>query len=156
MGSGKSTIGRLLAARLGWTFIDLDAAIEAREGRSVAGIFEAVGEAAFRRMESEMLRRVSKNGRVVVALGGGAFIDPANRTFIGESGVSVHLEVALDTVLGRIRDDGSRPLFRDPDRVAALYAERRPAYLEANIQLRTDGLPPETVTEQLLTLVSPS
>lgn len=150
MGSGKSTVGALLAARLGLDFVDLDEAIEQADGRSVAEIFKESGEVRFREIESSILRRVSGRVPKVVALGGGAYADPQNREFISRRGIAVYLETDLSTILERIEIDASRPLFGSPNQVRALYDERLPSYRMAPVRVRTDGLDPDGVVERVV------
>ena len=139
MCSGKTTVGRLLAERLGWHFIDLDGEIEAEHGASIAGIFEQQGEAAFRTLETEALRKrlkLVRGGRpVVIALGGGTFAQPENVELLEENGVTVWLDCPLETARRRLGDDCARPLARDPQRFAALYEERRAAYAHADYRI---------------------
>src|ERR1700722_11876906 len=129
MASGKSTVGRLLAHRLGWSFFDLDHEIEAAEKTTIAELFDSRGEPEFRRIESEMLRqavRWSERGRpTVLALGGGAFVNAANRDLILENGIAIWLDCPFDCVQRRVGDASARPLARDPGRFAALYEARR-------------------------------
>ncbi|MFP4228087.1 MAG: shikimate kinase [Salinivenus sp.] len=158
MASGKSTIGPRLAARWGAVFWDLDRLIQAHDGRSIPSIFEADGEAAFRRLESEALRRTTEVDDLVVALGGGALADDANWAFVREHGHVVYLEVAPDTILARVEDEAGRrpllqgaegaPLPRDQmrDRIEELLSARRARYEAADVTVdATDS--PEAVTE---------
>lgn len=150
MGGGKTTVGRLLAERLGWTFIDLDAEIERLEGRSVAEIFASEGEAAFRSMERRSLETVSGPPNRVVSLGGGTYVDARNRELVDSVGVSVYLEASLSVLLERIDDDGSRPLARDRQRLEALFAERVASYRMARVCIDTENLDPIEVAEAVL------
>ena len=149
MGAGKSTIGPLLAERLGGSFIDLDTEIERAEGKTVSEIFEESGEARFRELEREHLRRISAGARNVVALGGGTYIDVSNREYVDQHGCSVYLDTSLATVHARI-EKGSRPLFSNPDRADDLYRERLPSYRMARVHVETDGVEPGTVVERIL------
>ena len=150
MGAGKTTVGKLLAERLGGSFIDLDSEIEKAEGKTVAKIFAESGEAHFRGLERVHLRLASAEPRTVIALGGGAYIDAANREYVEEHGCSVHLEASLSSVGERMEADGSRPLFSDPHRLADLYRQRLPSYRMARVAVRTDGVEPEEIVELIL------
>jgi shikimate kinase len=150
MGSGKTTIGRELALKLRWRFIDLDAEIEAAEKLTVREIFSRFGEARFRELERQQLLRLSMVSDAVIALGGGAYIDARNREVVENTGVSVWLQTSLAAIRERIRPDGVRPLFADPGKVEALYAERRSAYQHARIQVMTDNRLPEEIAEEIV------
>ncbi len=139
MCSGKTTVGRLLAERLGWHFIDLDEDIEAEQGASIASIFEDRGEEAFRALETDALRRrlrLVRGGRpVVMALGGGTFTRPENIELLEENGVTVWLDCSLETARRRLGDTDDRPLARDPEGFARLFEERRGIYAQANYRI---------------------
>jgi shikimate kinase len=143
MGSGKSTIGRHLAHRLGWNFFDTDEEIESAEKLSITEIFESRGEDEFRRIETAILcQHVSwiERGRpAVVALGGGAFARPQNREMLENNGITVWLDCPLDLVSRRVAQAVHRPLARDPEKFAALYHERRAAYQLADLQIVISG-----------------
>ena len=133
MGSGKSSIGMLLADALRLRFIDLDGAIEADAGMPVAAIFEHEGEAGFRARESRALAAALADAPAVVASGGGAVLDPANRGAMRDAALVVYLAVDPATQLAWLRDDTSRPLHRVADRearLATLQARREPLYRE--------------------------
>src|SRR5215467_13564875 len=115
MGSGKTTVGRLLAEKLHWDFIDLDDEIIKRDGRHIKDIFDQNGEEFFRGVETAALRDIVRRKRTVIALGGGTFVSHENRSLITTSGLSVFLSCPLTTILGRIKDDHSRPLNRSKE-----------------------------------------
>jgi shikimate kinase len=139
MGSGKSVIGRLLAHEMGWSFFDLDSEIEAAEKTSIAEIFEARGEPAFRRIETAMLRQhvawIERGRPAVVALGGGTFAQPENREILQDRGVTVWLDCPFEIVTRRVGRASHRPLARDPEKLAALYRERLESYRLAEIHI---------------------
>jgi shikimate kinase len=142
MGSGKSTVGHLLADRLGWDFVDLDAEIEAAEGTTIADIFEQRGEPEFRRIETAMIQkwvcRIERGVPTVMALGGGAFVQPGNIDLIENHGISLWLDCAFEEIERRLAAEREhRPLARDPERFRALYEERREGYSKADF--RIDG-----------------
>ncbi len=134
MGSGKSTLGRALAARLRRPFVDVDARIEAEAGRSIAALFEAEGEAGFRAREARVLAAVLGEPAAVVATGGGAVLAQANRAAMRAAGIVVYLQVDAATQLARLQDDATRPLLQAADRaqrLAQLQAQREPLYRAA-------------------------
>ena len=154
MASGKSTIGRLLARRLGWNFFDTDQEIEAAEKMTIAKIFDARGEAEFRRIESGVIRRhirsVERGRPTVLALGGGAFAAQANRDLLENNGVTVWLDCPFEVVERRVALAAHRPLARDPRQLAALYHARREAYRLADICVPIENDDPAGVVEAIL------
>lgn len=155
MGSGKSTVGRLVADELGWTFCDIDSEIEAAEQTTIPDIFDQRGEAAFRRIESEIIHeqvRLVQRGRpMVISLGGGAFAQEQNYDLLEENGVSVWLDCPLDVLKQRVGSAASRPLARDPAAFAELYERRRDAYMRADFRIDA-CLDPITVSSAILNL----
>ena len=153
MGSGKSTVGELLAQELGWPFIDLDATIEAARGQTVREIFEREGEAPFRVMEHAVLTEASKSEPAVIALGGGTFVQPSNLEFIrATGGATVWLDCSLKELLRRCEGINNRPLFRDPASFAQLLEQRLPFYQLAQHRVSTEKRAPEEVVGQILRL----
>jgi shikimate kinase len=142
MASGKSSVGQQLAQRLGWDFVDLDVRIETREGRTVPEIFQERGETGFRLAETNALRDLlaeSRRHHSVVALGGGAFVQERNRELLRQW-PSVFLEAPAAELWQRGLTDGvERPLRRDPEQFAQLYAERLPLYRQASVVVLTTG-----------------
>jgi len=156
MGAGKTSVGRVLAARLGWRFIDLDDRIEAREGRTIGEIFEESGEAAFRKVESAELRALMDDldrTPKVAALGGGAFVQPENAALLRESAApTVFLDASVDILTERCGPAvGARPLFRDRKSFRALHDARRPAYLGATLRVDTAGKSIDAVADEIIT-----
>jgi shikimate kinase len=132
-GSGKSTVGRQLAGRLALPFTDSDHVIEQRTGCSIRDFFEREGEAAFRDIEEEVIRDLTRAGAGVLATGGGAVLRPANRQSLRDSGTVVYLRSSPEEVFRRVRHDGKRPLLHVADplqRLRDLYTERDPLYRE--------------------------
>jgi shikimate kinase len=153
MGSGKTTIGRHLAHRLGWSFFDLDHEIEAAENAAIAEIFDTRGEPEFRRIESQMLRQhvgwIERGRPAVLALGGGAFVDTANRDLILQNGIAVWLDCPFERVQRRVGDASARPLARDPKRFAALYESRRAIYALADVRIAIENDDPGPAIEAI-------
>lgn len=155
MGSGKTCVGKLLAERLGWRFVDLDTQIEARSGSTVAEIFRLHGEREFRRRETEALKKLLEalqdGDPTVIALGGGAFTVPENKDLLDRPGLqSVFLEASFDEVCRRIGDgDPNRPLFADLKRCRELFDERQQDYLRATFRVRTAGRTPSEVAREI-------
>jgi shikimate kinase len=153
MAAGKTTVARSLAERLGWRAEDIDELIEARERRTVADIFARSGEPYFRTLERDILRLLLPLRHVVVATGGGTFMDPDNRVAINMDGVSVWLDVPLDELVARLPADGRRPLAADRAQMERLYAIRQAAYANAQIRIDARGAQPEAVAERILEAV---
>jgi len=154
MGSGKSTIGRALARRMGWDFFDCDTEIEAAERTSITEIFESRGEPEFRRIEAEILRqhvRAIERGRpAVLALGGGAFVDETNRQLLLGNGVAIWLDCPWEIVERRVAAASHRPLARDPIRLRQLFDDRRPIYALADVQVTICGDDPAAAVDTIL------
>jgi shikimate kinase len=156
MGCGKTTVGRLLADYLGWQFVDVDDDVERSEGVSISSIFETRGEAAFRRLETEAIRervRAIKRGiPTVMALGGGAFVEPVNFHLLKNNGATVWLDCPLELMEHRVACATNRPLARDPDRFAALYEARRPFYARADYRVPIESDDPAPAVACVLAL----
>lgn len=159
MGSGKSHVGQLLAARLGLAFVDVDARIERDAGKPIPAIFSDEGEAGFRARESRLLASALLAETAVIASGGGAILAEANRRAMRTHGRVVYLHVDADEQLRRLADDTSRPLLAVPDRaarLAQLQAVREPLYRgSADIVLETSGQSPEQVAALLAAMLQP-
>jgi shikimate kinase len=152
MGTGKTSVSRALAGRLGWNRIDTDAEIEKREARSIAQLFEAVGEAGFRQIETEVISDVLRSDRQVVATGGGAVLREENRALMLNRGFVVALTASKDAIIERVRGDRGRPLLQGnlEDRVNRLLEERKHAYDFAHLKLDTTHLSVDQVVERIL------
>jgi shikimate kinase len=158
MGSGKTTVGNLLAVRLGYAMVDTDILVEERAGMSVAEIFRLEGESAFRRREAEILDSLERRSAVVVATGGGAPAQPRNRAFFTRCPATFHLRVTLATAHSRTRGGAARPLLAQEENVVRrLYEERLPLYEELGIPVETEEMtPPEVVDRIMLLLEDPT
>jgi shikimate kinase len=157
MGAGKTTVGALLAARLGYTFIDTDAVVEQRAGAPVAVLFRERGEAAFREMEAAALAELAGRKHLVIASGGGAPAQARNAGFFAAAaaaGGTYHLRVSLQAALRRARSGGPRPLLeRDEAAVRALFERRQPIYENLGIPVDTEEKEPAAVAEEIIRLL---
>ncbi|MGB8580251.1 MAG: shikimate kinase [Candidatus Sulfotelmatobacter sp.] len=160
MGAGKSTVGRALAERLGWTFEDLDDRIELREKQTVAEIFGNAGEAEFRRAEHEALKELlaglrSGSGKVI-AFGGGAFVQQSNINLLDAANLpTVFLDASVEELLARCRRQSEtqaveRPLLGTPDHFRQLYENRRSHYLRARFRQDTEGKKVQEIVTNLI------
>ena len=154
MGSGKSTVGTVVADRLGCRYIDLDDEIAAAAGCSINDIFARDGEEEFRRLESALLEKVLShcNGSVI-ATGGGAVLAARNRTLMRKRGVIINLKVTLEQVMSRLKGCTDRPLLACSDvaeRAQKLMIEREQFYVDADIRIDTDGKSVEDVAAEIL------
>jgi shikimate kinase len=156
MGSGKSSVGRVIAERLDCPFVDLDAEIVARAGRSINDIFAQDSEEAFRSMESACLKQVIEGGRAVIATGGGIVVSDDNRRLMRTNGVVVNLVVSLQQVLTRLHGASDRPLFagcNSANSVKLLMDGREQFYADADIRIDTNGKSVEDVAAEILRFV---
>jgi shikimate kinase len=154
MAAGKSTVARALAARLRWRTEDIDDLIEKRERMTVAEIFAKHGEAHFRQVEREILRLLQPMRHVVIATGGGTFVDPENRAFINFDGISIWLDVPLADLIARIPLDGRRPLAADRAQLEQLYATRTDVYRLAHVRISASRMPIPVVVDRILEAVA--
>jgi shikimate kinase len=153
MGSGKSTVGPLLAERLGWKFVDADDVIAVEAGLSIPEIFARSGEVAFRVREHATIERLIEGGELVLALGGGAIETEATRELLlgVPQTLLVHLEVELATTLARCRGtEGQRPILADQANLATRYERRLPLDRLAHVTVGVDKLAPEEVVEAIV------
>ncbi|HEX8829580.1 MAG TPA: shikimate kinase [Longimicrobium sp.] len=153
MAAGKTAVGAELARRLGWAHVDLDAWIEAREGRRVAEIFATDGEARFRELEALATREVAAMRGVVLSPGGGWITRPENLEALGAATLSVWLQVSAQTAVRRAESSpGERPLLAGADPLAAarrLLEARTPLYARATLHVNTETMPPERVADTI-------
>ncbi len=159
MGSGKTTVGRVLAARLGWGFVDLDDEVEATSGRSVEELFRERGEAAFRELESRAGSTALAHSRSVLAPGGGWFLAPGRLDELPPGTLTVWLDVTAETAVRRATAEGRvRPLLGAADPVArarSLLAARKPMYARALLHLDSEHMSPEALARAIAEHVEP-
>lgn len=157
MGAGKSTVGRRLARKLGWRFVDMDAAIESKLGASVTDIFERYGEGRFRAMEEKTAEELLGEERIVIASGGGWAARPGRLAGMPDGTASVWLEVHPEEALRRVgHEAGRRPLLDVGDPLSAarsLLEERVEQYEEADLRVDTTGHSVDDVTERILEIL---
>lgn len=153
MGSGKTTVGKRLAARLHWPFVDADAEIEAAAQMPISEIFARFGEPHFRDGERRVIGRLMESGHRVIATGGGAFVDPETRALILREGTAIWLDAAIETLVARVARRSHRPLLvgKDPGQVLTeLLAVRGPLYAEAPIRVVSASGPHEDTVNAIL------
>jgi shikimate kinase len=150
MAAGKSTVARALSSRLGWRAEDVDELIEARERRAIADIFSKQGEPYFRGVEREILKLLLPLRHVVVATGGGTFMDADNRSAMNLDGVSIWLDVPFELLLARMPADGRRPLAADRTQMERLFAVRQAAYAQAHLRVDAGAAPADEIAEQIV------
>jgi len=159
MGTGKTTVGRLLAERLGHSFIDMDEQIEGNFGKSIAQIFAEDGEAAFRMAEVRLSMQLGERQGTVISTGGGALVNPENRKALGDSGPIICLTASVDEILRRVESASQRPMLPDDleerrQRIRNLLHARRQAYASIPLQVDTSGRPPVQIVDALLDVLA--
>jgi shikimate kinase len=157
MGSGKTTLGRFLAAELGYQFFDTDHLIEQLTSQTVTEIFASAGEAEFRQLETQVLAELSAYKNLAIATGGGIVLDPYNWSFL-RHGLVIWLDAPVETLYHRLQGDSSRPLLAAPDPLAqlqTLLAQRQSLYAQADVSITiAAGSEPEQVMAQVLAEIS--
>ncbi len=155
MGSGKSSVGRRLAMRLGLNFVDADVEIETAARMTIPEIFEQRGEAEFRQGERRVISRIlDSRTPLVLATGGGAFMHPETRQRVQERGISIWLKADPDVLMKRVRRNARRPLLQtaDPEgTLRALLAQREPVYALADLTVRSREVPHDAVVDDIFT-----
>ncbi|RMA96113.1 shikimate kinase [Hydrogenothermus marinus] len=151
MGSGKSTVGKILAEKLNMQFIDLDEEIERRENKTIPEIFKEKGEKYFRNLEKNILKEFAKKDRLVIATGGGVGADEGNLKIMKNSGRVIWLNVSLEEVFKRCEGDTNRPLLNQPiENIKKLYENRKKLYSKADISINVDSKNPENIANEIL------
>ncbi len=157
MGSGKSSIGRRLAAALELPFVDADAETEQAAGMTIEDMFAAHGEPYFREGEERVIRRLLQGGPQVLSTGGGAVLSSHTRAAIARGGISIWLDAPVDLLLQRVLRRDNRPLLKTDNPKAVLerlLSERGPLYAEANLKFESRDAPHEAVVDEILALLS--
>lgn len=153
MGTGKTTVGRVLAQQLGYQFFDTDAVIEQAAGQPITEIFAEQGEACFRDLETQVLSQLSAYKQLVIATGGGIVLRRENWSYL-RHGIVVWLDAAVPVLQQRLEADTTRPLLRTSDlstRLSVLMEQRRSLYVQADVQVQSDNqTTPEQLTTQIL------
>ncbi len=156
MGSGKTTVGNILAQKLNYRFFDTDVLIERVMGQSVSEIFATSGEDSFRDMETQVLGNLSAYTKSIIATGGGIVIKPANWSYL-HHGVVIWLDAPVEVILARLADDNTRPLLQETDpeqKLNELLEKRTPLYSLADLQIHiTADQTPETIANQIMTKI---
>jgi shikimate kinase len=154
MGSGKSTVGKILAEKLNMNFADIDKLIEEKEEMKIKDIFEQKGENYFRELERKQIEAIVNQEGLVVSTGGGLGANLDNMNLMKKNGDVVWLDVSLNTVLDRIKNDHDRPLLKQPtEKIKQLFEERKNIYRLANIRINADKKTPSQIVEEILTKI---
>jgi shikimate kinase len=161
MGVGKSTIGLLLAKKLGWSFVDTDALITEKTKKTIPEIFASEGEAAFRKYEHEVLTQSSWNSPSLVSLGGGILLNPQNLKWICQKGWLIYMAANSETIISRLTETAQRRPLLDGlsenqrrEKIQTLMKERQAQYAQAHHWIETDGRSPEEITNQIADQIS--
>ena len=155
MGVGKSTIGRNLAKKLRYNFIDIDKLIELREGTSINAIFKNKSENYFRKIENQIALHELKKNNSVISLGGGAFLNKSIRAKTKKTSVSFWLDVNIELLVKRLKRSNKRPLLYKSnisDTIKKMYVERKKFYNEANYRIKCSSLKPNEIVDKILKL----
>jgi shikimate kinase len=149
MGTGKSTVGLLVAKRLGWAFVDTDALIEKTSGKTIAQIFKEEGEKKFRQYEQTCIINVLQKDNQVIAVGGGAIFNPENKAFMDIRATIICLRASLETIMSRIKGDQDRPLLGDEVSIAKRLCEREDTYASIAWQVNTNDKNIEEIVREI-------
>lgn len=153
MGTGKSSVGKFLAGKLGCGYYDLDSMIVADVGMSINDIFACHGEQHFRLLEKKAIDNLSSAGCCVISTGGGAVIDPENRRRLRAAGTVINLTASAEAIRDRLKDETDRPLLKDGkslEKIAAMLAERESFYADADMRIDTVGKTVDDVAAEIL------
>ena len=153
MGAGKTTVGRKLANRLGYFFLDTDQQIEKQQGCTIEEIFRYAGEATFRELETKLLGNLQNVHNTILSTGGGMFLRSENQVFLKGIGKTVYLQVGRETLEQRLQCDLNRPLLQKPnwqENVNQMLQQREPAYLTADLTVEAQEGPPNVMVSRII------
>lgn len=153
MGTGKSSVGRLVAQQLRFAFLDTDAVIEARAGKSITDIFAQDGEPAFRALESKVVHELTSRNRTVISTGGGLVVNSENLASLKQHALVICLWATPETIWGRVKNQSHRPLLADPqplEKIRSLLSQRAPFYKQADVLLNTELRSTRDVAQQVI------
>jgi shikimate kinase len=156
MGTGKSTVGRLVAEKLGMEFCDTDAMVEAKSGMTVSEIFDEMDEEAFRSMETDVLKEITEKRNLVVSTGGGIVVTKGNMEIMRQAGSLITLMASPEQIFERIKDDKGRPLLQveSPlDEIKKLIFDRAPFYINTDYIVETTEMSPAEAAEEIIRFV---
>jgi shikimate kinase len=156
MGTGKTTVGRAVASELGWCVCDTDEEIERAAAATIADIFRSEGEAYFRALETDEIRKqvrlIEKGNPCVLSVGGGAYVQPGNYELLQHNGVTIWLDCGFDRICQRLDGDCARPLAADREKFRDLYETRRPLYARADFRISVEDRPISEIVRGILQL----
>lgn len=156
MGTGKSTVGRLVAEKLGMEFCDTDAMVEAKSGMTISEIFDEMDEEAFRSMETDVLKEITEKRNLVVSTGGGIVVTKGNMEIMRQAGSLITLMASPEQIFERIKDDKGRPLLQveSPlDEIKKLIFDRAPFYINTDYIVETTEMSPAEAAEEIIRFV---
>lgn len=156
MGVGKSSIGRMLADKIDYDFVDTDQLIEAKTKSTIKQLFFEKGEDYFRQVEAEVVEEVALNSKSVIATGGGVVLNPSNIVKLRQNGIIIHLNASNETIIKNLVNDKSRPLIYDGnmlERITTLLEERKYCYDCYDAQINVDGLTVEGINDTICDLL---
>ncbi len=165
MGSGKSTVGPILANTLGWDFFDLDHVIENKTGQKIRNLFDEKGEEFFRKLETETLKEISNGNELIISLGGGTIVSDTNLEILKSHGTIIFLESSFDSIYKRLRYKRDRPVLmasneeevkRDEfiNRISKIYSERKKYYEQADLKINTDKISVGETVDKITKIVN--
>lgn len=159
MGTGKTTVGRIVAAKLSRKFVEMDDTIEKNEKNKITDIFNIHGEKYFRNCEYKLLKELAREENLIVSCGGGLICNQDNLEVLKKSGIIFNLSASEDVIYQRTKNNSDRPLLAGPEpikKIRELLSIRKPYYSQANYSIDTDKLSPEAVAESVIAAIQSS